>query len=771
MKMINNTKLLRLISAIALISAVDVHAQQGGDAGPSVLEEIVVTAQRRAQSLQDVANSIEAFSGSDLDALNKSGLEDFMTSVGGVGLTRSGSGAIKIGMRGVSSIAQDDYAFGTTVGTTGMYLNDVPIQGGGALSDLNLYDLQRVEVLKGPQGTLYGEGAMGGAVKLVLNSPHLSEVEGKLQASVLNTENADSGTQVRGALNVPIVEGKVALRIVGSATDRPGFIDNVVTGEEGVNDSTSGSLRASLLVQPSDSFSAEFLVLSDELDMEGFAQQVNGLGDLQTNVLENEFNEVESDLYAMTLKYDMGFAELTSVSSWFDKERTLAQKVPLSIDEAILPIFSLPPLGFSQNETLALLDQEESFAQEIRLVSSGDEVIDWTVGAFYRDRDRDGCSYYDSPATQALNGLVKAIGLDFFAFPDTTFECGLTPPSGLDSLTRVAGETFEQTALYGEINWELSNSLELTTGLRWFDEKVLFTDAQNGYGILAFFTAPETSAETSDDDTLFKVGLSWTPSEDQLYYFNVSEGFRSGGTNLNALVTTDPDAYRFFQSDDLINYELGAKTSWQEGRLTFNGTVFYTEWSDVQAQIFVPAITNDLIGVLTSGGDAEIQGVEVQANWLATDNLMAGLTVSVQDTEFSDPLPAANIVQGSQLPNAPDVTGTFFAQYTGSAAFGEWFGRFEYLYVDEQRTVVEPVFVASPPYDDAATVLSDYDLINFTVGVRSGSWYATAFAKNLTDERYGVDYGYGQSFLLGSNPDRMAVGMPRTYGVTVGLDF
>ncbi len=771
MKKITNGSLATVICALGISSPQAVLAQDA-EGSAFVLEEILVTAQRRTQNIQDVANSITALSGAEMDALGKVGFEDYISGVGGIGFTRNGNGSVKVGLRGVSAVAQDQYAFATTVSTTGLYLDDVPIQGAGALPDLNLYDLQRIEVLKGPQGTLYGEGAMGGAIKVLLNKPDLTAFEAKAEASAISIDNADLGYRVRGAVNIPIVEDRIAARIVGSTEERKGFIDNVATGEDGVNDVDSWSLRGSLLAQINEDFSVELLAMHDQQENDGFPQEVDNLGDLETDLLEDEFNEIEIDLYALTLKYDLGFAELTSVTSYFEQERDFATKTPLSIDEIILPAIGLPPFGFSDNEVIAANDYTETFTQEVRLVSQGDEVLDWTLGAFYRDRDREICTYYDSPAAQDMNDFLGLIGLGDFVFPPTTFNCELTPPSGLDTLNRTATETYEQYAVYGEVNWEFAERFELTVGGRYFDEEVEFTDNQAAFGLFSFLTVPEATSSTTDSDVLMKAGISWKATDDQLYYFNVAEGFRSGGSNLNAADTTDPDRFRAFDSDDLINYELGAKTNWLDGRLTLNGALYYTEWSDVQTEIFVPAVTVEAVAVLTSGGDAEITGAEIELNYLPTENLSLGLTVTAQDTEFTDPAADANIAEDSQLPNAPDLTASLFAQYTMTTSFGDLFGRVAYRYVDEQRTVVEPAVPLTIGYDDDTTILDSYDVVDLTIGLSMDRWYITGFVQNLTDERYALDYGYGQSFVIsGGNPNMTAVGTPRTMGLTVGTTF
>ncbi|MEM1110977.1 MAG: TonB-dependent receptor [Pseudomonadota bacterium] len=768
-------RLLTPLACVVSLAVTDMAMAQDSadDSSRLMLEEIIVTAQRREQSIQDVANSIQAFSGEEMDILNQVSMEDYVNSIGGAGFTQSGNGAIKIGIRGVSALTQDEYAFASSTSTTGLYLNDVAIQGGGSLPNLDLYDLNRIEVLKGPQGTLYGEGAMGGAIKMILNSPNLSEFEAKAEATVMDTENADLGYRVRGAINVPIIEDRLAARIVGTTQDTPGWIDNVATGEDGVNDSDSWSLRGLFLWQFTEAFSGELLLMHDEVDTDGYANERIGLGDLETDLLSDEYNEAEFDLYALTFTYEFDFAQFTSVSSYYETERQFRQHTPIGYDTFILaPAFG--PQGWADDEVLDVYQEVETFAQELRLVSAGDEILDWTIGAFYRDRDREYCTRYDTVAALGTNEFLESIGLGSQAFPETQFDCPAQTLSGLDIANREGSETFEQTAVYGEINWEFAEDFELTVGLRWFDEEVEFTDLQESFGLLSFLSIPSSSDSTSESDVLPKVGVSWTPTDDQLYYVNIAEGFRSGGSNLNAALTFEPGRFQSYESDGLINYELGAKTTWDQGRLTLNGVLFYTDWTDIQAFLTVPNIVGNTTQVLAAGGDGEILGLEVELNYQPTANWATGLLFTVQEAEFTDPAEEANVVPDSQLPNAPDLTATVFAQYSQSLDHGDLFARIEYRYVDDQRTVVEPLVPIPPfgpdiePYDDDSTILDSYDLLNLTVGLYADSWYFSGFVHNLTDERYELDRAFGE---LALNPNLNSLGRPRTYGLTVGINF
>lgn len=757
---------LTFASAISLVCAEMAIADEASNADDDlfIIEEVIVTAQRRSQSIQEVANSVEAITGDVLDQLGKVGLADYINSIGGAGYTRTGSGAVKLGMRGISPIGQtDQFAFAQTVSTVGLYLDDVAVQGAGSLPDLNLYDMQRVEVLKGPQGTLYGDGAMGGAIKMILNKPDLQTFAAKAEITAIDTQGADLGHRIRGAVNIPVIEDKLAVRLVGSSSEKKGWIDNIATGEDGVNDSDSWSLRATALAQISEKFSAELMLMHDQQELDDYAQEVIGLGDYKTDLLEDEFNDVEVDLYALTLKYDLGFAELTSITSLFEKERTLSSRTDFSL--ATL----LTDPAYSDNTFLAAYDEEETFSQELRLVSSGDNTLDWTLGLFYRDRDRDVCSAYDSPATQGTNdALPDFLGLDY---PATTFDCEVTPDSGLDSVNIDANETFEQKAAYGELNYEITETVELTAGLRYFKEDVSFEEERLAYGVIAFLGAPPSTNSSTDEDVLFKLGISWAATDDQLYYFNIAEGFRSGGSNLQASTTLEPERFRSYESDSLINYELGAKTSWHDGKLILNGALYFSDWTDIQTQITVPTIAATTT-VLTPGGDAEVTGIELSTMYLASENLSMGLSLNLQEAEFTDTIADANIVDGSDLPNAPELTGSLFIQYSQDVKLGEVFARVGYRYIDEQRSVVEPIVSAAPPYDDDTTILDSYELTNLTLGLRTENWYVTGYINNLFDERHVVAYGYGQDFIAeGANPTLTSVGTPRTVGLTVGISF
>lgn len=739
-----------------------VTAQTRSDNAQSLeLEEVVVTAQRREQSIQEVANSLEVIGGGQIDLLGQVEFEDYLNTVSGVGFIKSGEGSNRVALRGIASFNENQYGFSDSVSTVGVYLDDVPIAGSASLPDLALYDLNRIEVLKGPQGTLYGEGAMGGAIRMITNAPRLDALSAKTEATMSSTQHGGMNYQVRGAVNLPIVEDRLAVRLVSSYRDDSGFIDNVATGRDDVNDLKQWSGRMQLRAQLTDRFSADFLYLHDDQEVDGFNRQTFGLGDLQTNLLENEFNDNIVDVGALTLRYDFDVATLSSVSSYSETDRHFSSRFPAGFNN-LLGLFGLTGLA-SPSEALGFDDHAETFTQELRLVSQGDNRVDWIAGAFYRDRERDVCAAADVPVATAANTLLNASGLGAFAFPASSTPCETRPATGLDVLERISQETFEQTALYAETNIELSPQFELTLGARWFDEETTLTDLNTYFGVLSILNAPARQASVSDSDVLFKAGLAWSVSEQQLIYLNASQGFRSGGPNLNSSFIDG--RFTSYRSDSLWNYELGSKSTWLDGRLIVNGAVYFLDWSDIQSSllVFSPLLNNN-VNVWANAGNAEVVGLDLQMTVRPTEALELGASLNLQDAKFTEVVPETQIVADSALPNAPDLTVYGYTQYTWPLAQAKVFARLDYRFVDEQNQ--SPIVIGGNP--DPRT-LKSYSLANLYLGYQTDKWHLTAFVNNVADERA---YTEVTRLLVGGVlPDTAAVIQPRTVGVTVGFNF
>lgn len=700
------------------------------------LQEIIVTAARRTQRAQDFAGGLQVFNGGELDRRGVNGFNDYLPSVPGASFRDQGNGSTSVSLRGISNVGGSDFGALSTVSTVGVYLNEVPIQGTSMLPDLALYDLSRVEVLKGPQGTLYGEGAMGGAIRMMLNAPDPAGYRSTADATLASTDNGGINYRVRGMMNAPLGES-TALRVVGSYRDDDGFIDNLATGKDDINGRSAWSVRALLSSQLTERFSIDVLALHDASSVDGFPQMDRRVGDVKVNNPETEYADVDTSIFGLTLQYDLGGVDLTSVTSYYDSQQKKQAYAPYPL-AAYFPSNVAPSMSRGDTDL-------GSFAQELRLVRQGDNRLDWVAGVFYRDKTQDNISeaVFTDANFAAANALLAAAGDPLL----TTLIPG----------REVIKDTYEQVAVYGEITYEVVDRLDLTLGARWFDEDVESTYDFIGSDVLAPISLSGLDLRGKDSGVIPKIGLAYKLDRSKLLYALASQGFRSSGPNVihSFFPTLGED---FVSSDSLWNYEIGTKTTWLDGHLQANVDAFYVDWRDIQGnQIeFVSSIGADL-GFVGNAGNAEIRGAELEINafFAAWE---AGLAVGLTDSELTQS--NSNTLVGAQLPNVPKWTGSTYLQYRFPVARGEGTVRFDARYVDSQVTR----FIA--PGDDGSP-LDSYSVGNLRFGFtpESGAWGLDVFVDNLWDERaeLGRDLAYaGNTAFTG----RFTVNQPRTVGVT-----
>ncbi len=727
--------MLRVILSVCLVSvfgfpAIAVTNQEVGE-----IEEILVTAHRREQSAQDAALSLQVLSGADLDRQGKDGFEDYLLDIPGVSFRDQGSGAKKFALRGVSNHSGGDTG-GGTVSTAGLYLNDVAIQGSSVMPDLNLYDLNRIEVLKGPQGTLYGEGVMGGAVRMILNQPDLDEFGYKGDVTAETTKDGDMTYRIRGAVNIPLVEGQSALRLVGSYKDQGGYIDNLTTGVSDANTIETYNVRAMLSAHLSDNVSVELLAMYDESEFDDFSQIDSTIGDLENSLPEDRNNNSEVSLYAATLKWDLGFAALTSSTSYMEFEREFNLRFPSL--EGFFGLFGIP---ISQQPEFFTVDQS-STAQEFRLVSNGDGRVDWILGGYYRDRDSDlfATIYLAQNDFETVNAVFSAFGLGEYAHPEI--------------IVSYIDEAYEQYAIYGEVNIQLSDQWEATLGARWFDEDVEFSSRSVGLAPILDVLTNSNTGGLNESDTILRAGLSYRPSDDVLIYLEAAEGFRSGGVNFQFNLT---ESDQFFGSDELWNYEIGVKSTLNNGRVTLNASLFYIDWTDIQGSFQAPSLITPgaTIGIVNNGGDGEIRGLEFELAAQVSDNLMVGFAGAYQDSEMTDA--EFDSIEGEDLPNAPEFSFTAYAEYAWSFRSGEAYFRVDHQQTDDQLIRLVSTSSNGLPVDG-------YHVTNLRLGYDQPAWGAEFYIENVTDERGELGRGFITS-TADVDSFIFTVNRPRTIGL------
>lgn len=618
-----------------------------------------------------MAGSAHAFGGRALDKAGATGMQDYLVQVPSVSLQKSGNGTAKIAMRGISNANESDLGYADGSPTTGVYLDDVAIQGSGVFPDLNIYDLARIEVLKGPQGTLYGEGSMGGAIKMITREP--SYYDWELRGNLMYgwTAQGDSSYDGRVAVNVPLWEDALAARIVGTKRVTGGFVDYTALSREDADRERADSIRGLLRWQLAEKLQLDFMHLADNTYKEQFPVVDEGKQEELTNSrVEDQYANTEFSINALTALWELPFANLTSVSAIYDTARDTRRRTPVlqNLADAQYLMLGLghAPDVFSNASTRVVTDLD-SFSQELRLVSFGGESLDWILGAFYRDRNQafDQEKREDTVPEDPSGLLGTLLG-------------GFNPVQGRQE-KGFGDETFLQYAVYGELKWNaIPDKLDITGGLRWYNEDVGIVFDTRFYGVEAFLLSsepsnidPETNttriAFTSENNSkgfLPKLSAAWHFNEDHMAYATVSRGFRSGSANIYAALQSGPPIMR---PDYVLNKELGTKSTWLDGRLNTNLSIYHLNWKDMQGTVLGTAqlgrIPVQNFAHLANAGDAVAYGAEASLAWLPVRDLTLLLNAGYNEGHITRPNEGAPVKPNSILPNMPKLTWSASASY------------------------------------------------------------------------------------------------------------
>lgn len=741
-----------------LLGAGGAAAQGGGadEAAPS-RDVIIVTATKRATDIQDTPMSITAIGSEEIKRRNLFGMDDYLAGVPGVGFTSQGPGFNNIVIRGVSVNPEKD---GETSGpVTGVYFGETPISGfghQGGSADIKLVDMERVEVLRGPQGTLYGAGAMGGVVRNIPVSPDLSDYMARVEVGYSNTAGyGDDNTSVEAVVNVPVVEDTAAVRGVFYRTSDSGYYRNVSATDPGLQDfiDNQGAVgtinndigavdyiggRVSALWQATENLSFELTYVTQEIEQDGWGQADFALGDgyeqsrpllRRGSTLDNattpQFEAGLSDnieLAQAVVSYDFGWGEATSSTSWVDEESELLRYIA----------FSGSP--FAQSITFA----GESFVEELRFASDFAGPLNFVIGGFYEDR-----KFGDTFST-VFNGDNALIPMGL-GFQYSTLR--RTRPS-------------EHLALFGEVDFDVTDWLTLNGGVRWFDQERTVTQFLTING-----AAPTNSEFTaSESDTLFKAGLDVKPSEDLLLYASWSQGFRLGDVRApNTVPACDADLDGFYdeypnvpttaspiESDKLDNYEIGAKFSGADGKFIANATAYHIDWDGIPISALQPCG----ISVVLNAGQAESQGLEFETSYSFDGGLFLGATASYTDATLTGDFQGLGN-DGDRLPGIPKFTFSFNGGYDFVVAGYD-------AYVSANYTRVGGFYNT---LGETGTEAGDYGRLDFDAGLDLGDATLSIFADNVTNEGEITSVYVTLGGLSGTRL------RPRTIGVKLGYTF
>ncbi|APE27410.1 TonB-dependent receptor [Aurantiacibacter gangjinensis] len=733
----------RLLAAASLpVVAVATAAQaQSVSPGESASQDevapedrvIVVTAQKREQDLTDVPASITVFDGEALENIGAVDFEDYAKYIPGLGASsQGGPGQRQLILRGVN--AGDDPA-----STVGVYVDEAPVGSstslatGGRLGfELVPFDIERIEVLRGPQGTIYGASTLGGLLKYVTRAPDLDEFEGRADASVFAVDNGGLNYTANAALNVPIA-GVAGLRFTGFYARDDGFVDNVVTGVEDINGNERYGGRAQLLVEPGPNVSlrAAALYQRTEQDDSALVRYDFATGEPVFGELENDRTvaaQLTQDFqqYSLTADFDFGFATLTSVSAYSELETPAIGDATASFGAAF------------GSTAVALLRaaETEKFVQELRLTSASRAdgmPLEWQVGLFYTEED-------------SLNDQILTVRDGPFV--------PLNPAAVVELPT-----SYEEFAVFANTTVFFGDRVSLNLGLRIAENEQSFSQSTSGPAVgLPPGVVSTVTNESSDGTATFVVAPNWQITDDVTLYARAASGYRPGGPNAILPDPANPGESLVpltFDPDTLWNYEAGVKGNFGNSG-TFGLAAFRIDWDDIQIIQIVNGAT-----FRGNGDTARSQGVEAEIAFEPVEGLTLGGNVVYTDAELTaDTGVVVGGRDGDRLPLVPEWAATAFADYTfplSDTIIGNVGATVSYT--DDRRSGF-PASLTNPSF-----TLDDYLVVDLRASVDFDSFSVSAFAKNLTNEipQLGATN-------VGGRLD-VAVGRPRAFGLLVAADF
>ena len=552
-------------------------AQSGVSTDESAFDTIIVTAQKREQRLQDVPLSLTVLGGEEIEARGITDIEDLGFAVPALTIRELGDQR-QIAIRGI------DNNNGPTP-LTGVYVDELPANGGQVgfgfdLPDLRLYDLERVEVLKGPQGTLFGQGSVGGTVRFITKKPDLQELQAKASVEASVTKDGGPSQTFQGALSIPLVEDKLAIRISPTWDYQGGWIDQPTANATDVNDSSVVNVRLNSLWRPVDNLDVLGMVIIHQNDAGGLTRGEGsdgnynaGLFGLGGEVVPTRTEDYE--LYNLTLNYDFGGVSLVSSSSYTDRNADTRPLYAPGIIALDYPVAS------------------EVFSQEVRLSSNDDNPFQWVIGGVYNDVESSitGNFYFSDPG-------------DF------------TAPRAPDFVL-IQETTSESWAVFADANYDLTDRFEVGAGVRYFEDDRTFFDGVSNAGTF--------------DEVTPRFYANYDLTEDVTAYLNIAKGFRSGGFNAFGGVPYDPET--------VWTYDIGVRGGFFDGRFYVDISAYYSDYQNYLASSTAPG---DILATFNNLGEVEIFGGELAMNWQATDNLTISVGANYSDAQIASTGGATN---------------------------------------------------------------------------------------------------------------------------------
>jgi outer membrane receptor protein involved in Fe transport len=721
-----------LLAGCAFVATSGARVAFAQDTGNGQLEEIVVTAQKRGENIQEVPSGVTALSAQLLKDVHATQLVDIGAYVPALQIDSAGSpGQTTISIRGIAPIGR-----GATVST---YIDDAPVgssssYGGGNSFALDLlpYDVQRLEVLRGPQGTLYGASSMGGLLKYVLTEPSLDTFEARIGGDVFGMADAGKpGGGFRGTVSGPIVDGELGFTASYAREDTPGFINNFATGQADQNGFKQQSARVGFLWKPSDDLTVKFNALYQQVDAAGDANVALNPTTLQPiggprsdNNLTGQPFLKQIQFYSLDVNYELPWAELVAASSYTNTRTSQPTDASYTYGVAF-PYFGLPA---GESQYLYSLHLQK-FTQEIRLQSLPNTRLEWLAGVFFT---YENSKNFQSPSALTLAGA---------------------PIAGFDPL--FAGQlpsTYNEYAAFGSVTYHVTDAFEVLGGMRYSENNQVFSEFGGGP-----LTGPISLLDQKSHEGVatYSAGLRYHITDKVMAYLRIASGYQPGGPNLavNGIPPT-------FHSDTLTNYEFGVKSQFWDDRVLLDLDAFEIDWNDIQL------LSNGAgFNYVLNGGSARSQGIEANASVRPINGLSLDGTLAYVDSVLTQDVPQIGGLSGDRLPSIPLFSGSFRATYS-QPLNEEWMG-----------SIGAGVRVEGSRYSDVNSAYDSrrvpaYAALDLNVSISSDRYTVQIFAKNVADEHAYLTYLPLVNQATGSITQIEATAIqPRVVGLSVDAKF
>ncbi len=787
----------RTLQAAVMAVLAPATALGAEETGSRILEEIIVTATKRDSAIQDLPFSINAQTQADLERLGVVGIEDLARNVAGLNIQNLGPGQSQVAVRGVSAgqIVRDQPGVKEQVG---VYLDETVISTSLFTPDLDLFDLNRVETLRGPQGTLFGSGSIGGTVRYITNAPDLDAFEGSFEANMHTVTDGEEGGHVKGAVNLPFADGKAALRIVGYHTEYAGFIDALREGggvKQDVNGGNRSGGRIALTFQPTENLSITPRLVYQEVEADGFnRQEVYNLyanpytttrpavtfGERQQFLqLDEQFTD-ETLIGDLVVRWGLGAVDLTYAGSYLERD-ILVSRDASALTGSVSVDLGFPDAGVLLPSNLRDTTDLEQVTHELRLASASDGRLQWLVGAYYSTVERKYAQRlptpgYDFYTDQTLGAGTAAATANGYG-PDSPYNSDL--PYDID-----------QVALFGEVGYAFTDRLNLTLGGRYYD-----FEEERSFNSGGLFSNGDSNLvdKTESDGFTPRLLASYEVSDRVTLNGQVSQGFRLGGVNdpLNETLCNANDlaifgGFQDYDDEKMWNYEVGAKTRF--GRVTLNAAAFYADIEDLQVTLDAGSCSSRISFNVPSAHSA---GIEFELAAEPVDGLYLSFAGTYVESEFDSTVRDGNgnvvagLQKGNRLASVPELQLAATASYTFPVqALGarEAFVSGSVQHVGDRITQPSDQrpgagnFSSGLPFGGATgnevtrldLVLDAYELLNLSAGLVWENWEAVLYVNNATDENalLSFDRERGGRARLGFHTNQ-----PRTVGLTLRAKF